>query len=289
MDIRKIEYFLKVAETKNFNTAARELHISHQALSKQIQTLETEIGAKLLERSTTNVVVTEIGREMEALYRPVLRDWELAANKLQALIDVRNNVLRIGYFSGNSYSRVVEPVLKHLTKQNPDLKYSLLGTDLELLKELMEKDAIDLAITNGIHRQEWKGVKSIVLRTDPLCIIVSDRHPWYGRTQVTTDDLKEADFLVYANGRPLEGKGAFFEELPVRSREATYNLDTYMGILRRGTHFGIIGPTYSRREGNFALIELPEPYRKTHSIMAMYKPLHPQQKLFRTLEELKLD
>ena len=51
MDIRKIAYFLKVAETLNFNAAAQELHISHQALSKQIKQLEEEVGEKLLERS----------------------------------------------------------------------------------------------------------------------------------------------------------------------------------------------------------------------------------------------
>ena len=288
MDIRKIEYFLKVAETKNFNAAAKELHISHQALSKQIQSLEAEIDAKLLERSTTRVIVTEIGKKVEELYRPVLREWEQAENQLRAFINVRNNTLRIGYFNGNSYSRVMEPILEHLTNQNPQLKYSLLATDLDMLRELMNTDAIDLAITNGIHKKEWTDVETIVLRTDPLSIIVSEQHPWYERKKVSAEELKEADFLVYANGRPLEGKDAFFGELPVRSRETTYNLDTYMGTLKRGKHFGIIGPTYSRREGNYCLIELPEPYKKTHSIMAMYKTLHPQRKLLRSLEKVTL-
>ena len=288
MDIRKIEYFLKVAETKNFNAAAKELHISHQALSKQIQSLEAEIDAKLLERSTTRVIVTEIGKKVEELYRPVLREWEQAENQLRAFINVRNNTLRIGYFNGNSYSRVMEPILEHLTNQNPQLKYSLLATDLDMLRELMNTDAIDLAITNGIHKKEWTDVETIVLRTDPLSIIVSEQHPWYGREKVSKEELKEADFLVYANGRPLEGKDAFFGELPVRSRETTYNLDTYMGTLKRGKHFGIIGPTYSRREGNYCLIELPEAYKKTHSIMAMYKTLHPQRKLLRSLEKVTL-
>ncbi len=288
MDIRKIEYFLKVAETKNFNIAARELHISHQALSKQILTLEAEIGAKLLDRSTTKVIVTEIGKKVEELYRPLIREWEHANNQLRTFVDVRNNVLRIGYFNGNSYSRVLEPVLDYLLRQNPELKYSLLAADLEMLRSLMEQDAVDLAITNGIHRKEWVGVETIILRTDPLYIIVSDQHPWYEKDSVSVQDIMEADFLVYANGRPLEGKQAFYGELPVRSRQTAYNLDTYMGTLKRGKHFGIIGPSYSRREGNYRLIEIPDPYKKTHSIMAMFKPLHPQRKLLRTLENAEL-
>ena len=48
MDIRRVEYFIKVAETLNFSEAAKQLHISHQALSKQVQILEQEVGVSLL-------------------------------------------------------------------------------------------------------------------------------------------------------------------------------------------------------------------------------------------------
>lgn len=288
MGIRKIAYFLKVAETLNFNAAAQELHISHQALSKQIKQLEDEVGEKLLERSTTNVSLTEIGRKVVEIYTPLLRDWNRAGEQLNAFVNARNQVLRLGYFSGLSYGRVVEPVQQFLLEQSPELKINMLAADMALLRELMDNDSVDLVLTHGIHHSEWSGVESIVLRTDPLYILVSEHHPWYQKTTVTEDNLRESAFLVYGDGRPLEGEGAFFEELPVKNREAAYNLDSYMAILQQGKHFGIVGPSYTRREGRYKFLELPKPYRKSHAITAMYKKLHPQRNTFQNLAEVKL-
>ena len=58
MDIRKIEYFIRLAEILNFSKAAEQLHISHQALSRQMQQLEEELGAKLFERTTACLLYT---------------------------------------------------------------------------------------------------------------------------------------------------------------------------------------------------------------------------------------
>ena len=69
MDIRRIEYFLAVADTLSFTKAAAQLHISHQALSRQIQLLESELGGKLLERSTTHVALTEAGEKLSETFR----------------------------------------------------------------------------------------------------------------------------------------------------------------------------------------------------------------------------
>ena len=64
MDFRKIEYFLTVAKYLNFSRASEEIHISHQALSKQIRLLEDELGTVLFERSTTKVALTEVGKRL---------------------------------------------------------------------------------------------------------------------------------------------------------------------------------------------------------------------------------
>lgn len=61
MNFRKIEYFLSVAEYLNFSKAAEAIHISHQALSRQIRVLEEDLGAALFERSTSKVILTEAG------------------------------------------------------------------------------------------------------------------------------------------------------------------------------------------------------------------------------------
>lgn len=62
MDIKKLQYFIAVAEELHFNRAAEKLNMTQPPLSQQIQALENEIGMKLLERNKRQVRLTPAGR-----------------------------------------------------------------------------------------------------------------------------------------------------------------------------------------------------------------------------------
>jgi DNA-binding transcriptional LysR family regulator len=51
MEIRQLEYFVAVAEEANFTRAAERVHISQSGVSAQIQQLERELGAALIDRT----------------------------------------------------------------------------------------------------------------------------------------------------------------------------------------------------------------------------------------------
>lgn len=72
MDLRRIRYFVAVAEHLHFGEAARRMCVAQPSLSRQIQTLEREIGAKLLVRDTRFVALTPAGREFLAEAREIL-------------------------------------------------------------------------------------------------------------------------------------------------------------------------------------------------------------------------
>lgn len=284
MDVRKIEYFIKVAEILNFSKAAAQMHISHQALSKQIQLLEEDLGVKLLERSTTRVVLTEVGSKVYNTFKPLMRELEHGYAEILEFVKYKKDALRIGYFNGLSYSRIISPIVRKLEEQAPQLRIDMLATDVSLVKQLLEQDSIDLAIFPAFGEYKWKNIiLSPIVRT-PVKIIVSDQHPWYGEEAVTPEMLAAGTLLVYEN-RPLEGEDAFLPNVGAKNRLPVHNFDTYMSRLRRGEAFGIVGTTYSRREGNYKVFDLPENCQAESIIAAAYKPLHPLKHLLRSLNE----
>ena len=61
MELRHLRYFVAVAEELNFRKASERLRVAQPALSRQIQDLEADVGAKLLTRNTSSVRLTDAG------------------------------------------------------------------------------------------------------------------------------------------------------------------------------------------------------------------------------------
>ena len=74
----KIKYFLVLSEYLNFSTAAKALHITQQALSKQIGQLEQELDCVLFTRVPRGVELTEAGAVMQKTFHSIQRGMELA-------------------------------------------------------------------------------------------------------------------------------------------------------------------------------------------------------------------
>lgn len=62
MELRQLRYFRAVAELLSFSRAAEQLHVAQSALSRQIQALESTVGARLLERDRAHVALTVAGK-----------------------------------------------------------------------------------------------------------------------------------------------------------------------------------------------------------------------------------
>ena len=60
-DLRRLQYFVAVAQERNFTRAAERLHIAQPALSRQVRLLEQELGVELLHRTTHEFELTEAG------------------------------------------------------------------------------------------------------------------------------------------------------------------------------------------------------------------------------------
>ena len=95
LTLRQLRAFAAVAEQGSFTAAAARLHLTQSALSVLVRELERELGARLFDRHTRRVLLTEAGRELLPYATRVLADLEQAASSVAGLSDKSRGWLRL--------------------------------------------------------------------------------------------------------------------------------------------------------------------------------------------------
>ena len=116
--------FKKVAEHRGFTAAAAALEVSPSALSQAIRHLEIRLGARLLNRTTRSVSLTEAGEAYLSRIGPALNDVLEAGEQLHALQGQPSGVLRINS-ARISIAMVLQPLLAGFLKAYPDVQIEL--------------------------------------------------------------------------------------------------------------------------------------------------------------------
>lgn len=124
METRSLYYFIAVAEVKNIGRAAVRLHMTQPALTRQIKSLEEELGVPLFIRTASGVEMTPSGEALLQHARNIRTELELAKrNTHHANMDVRRR-LDVGVF-GSAIFNVIPQILNQFSKANPGVELVL--------------------------------------------------------------------------------------------------------------------------------------------------------------------
>ncbi|MBV8505958.1 MAG: LysR family transcriptional regulator [Alphaproteobacteria bacterium] len=147
MELRHLRYFVAVAEELSFRRAAHLLHVSHPALSQQIQDLENELGLKLLERNSRRVELTEAGRAFLLGGRRVLGAAKEAIAQAQEAAKGERGRLVIGSL-GPLTSAFLPVALARFREQRPLVEATALHLNNRAQVEAVLNGSIMLGIGN---------------------------------------------------------------------------------------------------------------------------------------------
>lgn len=143
MDIaNQMVLFAKVVDSGGFSAAARELGLSPSAISRQIGHLEDRLGTRLLNRTTHNFMLTDVGQEFYDRCARISENVSDAEALVLSRVDHPQGNLRVAATSAFAKSQMM-PLLPAFLKNNPDITLSLELTDRPI--DLVD-DQIDVAI-----------------------------------------------------------------------------------------------------------------------------------------------
>src|SRR5262245_46061678 len=120
VDLRRLRYFVAVAEELHFGRAARRLNLSQPPLSVQLRPLERDVGAQLLERTQRRVALTAAGRVLLDAARDLSQRAEAAVDLTRRAARGEIGRLVIGFVSTADYS-VLPPLVRRFRGRRPDV------------------------------------------------------------------------------------------------------------------------------------------------------------------------
>ena len=177
MDLKKIKYFIAVADKLSFTKAADDLYISQSALSQRISELEAEVGGKLLERNHHAVKLTPAGKVFLESCKEILQHLDLAVIAARQAMDPKSSVnrLRIGFsdlelfFTRNRY----EEAIRQLEADTPDLSIEIATMDKKTAEAALNKGTIDAAVFESMfNEEEMQTCNHATVGNHEFCLIV---------------------------------------------------------------------------------------------------------------------
>ena len=198
-DLIALDLLDSIAELGSLGRAASRHRMSQPAVSMRMSQLERRLGLTLLQRSPTGARLTTAGERVVALSRRVLSETRELMAGVEALVAEERSHLRVAA-SLTVAEYLLPGWLAALHRKSPDAILAVEVTNSARVIARVGEQHADVGFVEG--HQPWPGeMKTVVVRTDHLVMVVDPAHPWAHRqSPVTGPELAAAELIVREPG-----------------------------------------------------------------------------------------
>lgn len=192
--IDRIRALFIVIEEGSVNRAAVRLRITQPALSRQMKSLENDVGGKMLEREPSGVKPTDLCHTLVKAMRPVMESYDAALAEVRRQSRGLRSELRVGYLFSAAQS-MLAPALARLRKAHPELKLRLHDMSPREQIDGLRAGELDVALIGQEGAVAAREFYSHKLCSLGVCVAFSASDPLAGRKRVAIKELKSLDFI----------------------------------------------------------------------------------------------
>jgi DNA-binding transcriptional LysR family regulator len=188
-DLRKLRYFVAVAEELHFGRAAERLYIAQPVLSRQIRKLEQEVGTDLLLRTSRSVELTPAGLQVLDEAKQLLAAAEVTRRRI-ADIAHEQAVLTIGFFIGDEFTSA----RKAFSDTHPDVAINVLRIYWHNQTKVLLDGSADIAF---VHLPlDDRGLQLVPVRLEPRVAALPVSHPAAGKPEISITELADDPVII---------------------------------------------------------------------------------------------
>lgn len=248
MELQQLRYAVAIAEEQSFTRAAQRCFVVQSALSRQIKSLESELGVRLFARTSRKVKVTPAGEAFVKQARLCLQAAERAKASAAAAHGQIRGSLTIGVIPTVTAVDIAA-VLGAFRRSYPEVGVHVrTGGSDEFLRRIAagQLDVGVLGLAEGVTP---RGVQTRELSQERLVAVLSEGHRLAGRRRLRLKDLADEPFVDFPEGSSgREQSDLAFDRARLR-REVSFEVNTadlLTGLVRQGLGVALVAPSVAR-------------------------------------------
>ncbi|MEK7723478.1 MAG: LysR substrate-binding domain-containing protein [Acidobacteriota bacterium] len=247
MDLQQLKYFLELADELHFWKTSEKVFITQSALSRQIKSLENELGFQLFERDKRNVKLTAAGEFLKTEFTKILTDVESVTRHAKQISDGEIGTICIGHPASITFS-VLPEILSKVSQKHPNIVAQMTEVDVIDVDSSLLTHRIDIAFSRELPKS--KKLASKLLLTENFALVVSANHPINQKKKINLSDLKDERFVLPS----LAGKSEHAAQLRAIFAEAGFAPhvhfesdfgSTLLGLVAKGLGVSLMPFSYS--------------------------------------------
>ncbi len=198
MDLNELKVFLTVAAERSFSRAASRLYRTQPAVSQAIRRLESELGERLVDRSSRDGMLTEAGRLLEEYAVRLMRLAEETETAVRELRDLRRGRVTIGANEAGVHALL--PILGRFQASFPHVQVDVRRVANRQIPAEVAHGTLDFGVLTFDPKDRL--LHSVRIGTDELVLLVAPGHRLAHRKQVTMADLSKERIIAHNDPSP---------------------------------------------------------------------------------------
>ncbi|MDX6604893.1 MAG: hypothetical protein QOF23_1402 [Solirubrobacterales bacterium] len=201
VEIRQLRTFVAVAEEGSFTLAADRLHVVQSAVSATVRGLEAELGARLFDRSTRRIELSDAGRVLLPQARRTLTAAALAEDAVAQVGGGLRGTVALGTMQAQGMRALSVPrLLAEFRVDHPGVEVNVrhVGGSTEMATDVLE-GRLDLAFLS-LPRSSPAEIELTLLASEPMVFVCAADHHLAGRSEVDLADVAGEPFVDLPRG-----------------------------------------------------------------------------------------
>lgn len=193
LDSRHLSAFVTISRAGGMRRAGKQLGLTPSALSHSLKALESDLGARLFERTARSLTLSPAGKKFLPEAEALLRQMQTARASVQGTNDWRRGRLAIGSNS-TGCQFIVPNIIREFKESFPGMALALVEREADELVERILDGRLDLAVAPLLR--DYRELVQRDLAEDELGFLVHPLHPWARRERVGRTELQQEERLI---------------------------------------------------------------------------------------------